>query len=224
MRAIGVNRRPADNRLATAVPTARRKVDALGGTVLRTATDQRRAVKAARSGRLTEAVAPAPGAVRHAGAGRARERDRAGASGPPPTPRFPARTRCSTAASTPRNLTSGRRPRRLHQDSPCPKASGPEGRDPSVTRRLAARGLYGPPAGIGRGQPPRRWLELGGAERRIRSPSARRPPAPPRGPGSARARSGVGGRGRRSRPAGPSRAPGPRAPGTSGSARSRAGA
>src|SRR3954452_21805735 len=90
MRAIGVNRRPADNRLAAAVPTARRKVDALGGTVPRTATDQRRAVKAARSGRLTEAVAPAPGAVRHAGAGRARERDRAGASGPPPTPRFPS--------------------------------------------------------------------------------------------------------------------------------------
>src|SRR3954462_499385 len=70
MRAIGVNRRPADNRLAAAVPTARRKVDALGGTVLRTATDQRRAVKAPRSGPLTEAVAPAPGAVRHAGAGR----------------------------------------------------------------------------------------------------------------------------------------------------------
>src|SRR3954471_19996929 len=70
MRAIGVNRRPADNRLAAAVPTARRKVDALGGNVPRTATDQRRAVKAARSGRLTEAVAPAPGAVRHAGAGR----------------------------------------------------------------------------------------------------------------------------------------------------------
>src|SRR3954453_11973740 len=125
MRAIGVNRRPADNRLATAVPTARRKVDALGGTVLRTATDQRRAVKAARSGRLTEAVAPAPGAVRHAGAGRARERDRAGASGPPPTPRFPARARYSTAASTPRNLTSGRRSWRLAPKSLMPEGVGP---------------------------------------------------------------------------------------------------
>jgi len=63
----------------------------------------------------------------------ARERGRTGAPGPPPVPpAFPARARCSTAASTPRNLTSGRRPRRLHQDSPCPKASGPEGRDPSV--------------------------------------------------------------------------------------------
>src|SRR4051794_6260374 len=70
MRAIGVNRRPADNRLAAAVPTARRKAAALGGTVLRTATDQRRAVKAARSGRLTEAVAPAPGAVPHTDTGR----------------------------------------------------------------------------------------------------------------------------------------------------------
>src|SRR5690242_4705680 len=125
MRAIGVNRRPADNRLAAAVPTARRKVDALGGTVLRTATDQRRAVKAARSGRLTETVAPAPGAVRHAGAGRARERDRAGASGPQPTPRFPARARCSTAASTPRNLTSGRRSWRLAPKSLMPEGVGP---------------------------------------------------------------------------------------------------
>src|SRR3954468_21224581 len=52
------------------------------------------------------------------------------------------------------------------QDSPRPKASGPEGRDPSVTRRLAARALYGPPAGIGGGHPPRRWLKLGGVVRR----------------------------------------------------------
>src|SRR3954468_25090976 len=58
MRAIGVNRRPADNRLAAAVPTARRRAAALGDAVLQTATDQRRAVKAAWSGRLTEATAP----------------------------------------------------------------------------------------------------------------------------------------------------------------------
>ena len=177
------------------------------------------------SGRLAEATAPGSGSRpshRH-------RTWRASATVPVRPDRHrplasPARARCSTAASTPRNLTSGRRPRRLHQDSPCPKASGPEGRDPSVTRRLAARALYGPPAGIGRGRPPRRWLELGGAARRIRPPSARRPPAPPRGPRTARARPAGGGRGRRSRPAGPSRARGPRAPGTSGSARSRAGA
>src|SRR4051812_47836239 len=125
MRAIGVNRRPADNRLAAAVPTARRKVDALGGTVLRTATDpapsgQGRPVRAPH-----QAVAPAPGAVRHAGAGRARERDRAGASGPPPTPRFPAWARYSTAASTPRNLTSGRRSWRLAPKSLMPEGVGP---------------------------------------------------------------------------------------------------
>src|SRR3954451_5753072 len=138
MRAIGVNRRPADNRLAAAVPTARRKAAALGGTVLQTATDQRRAVKAALSGRLTESTAPGSGrrpSHRHrtwrAGAGAprgpARRRPpappppRTGRAGPPaPTlpPRrrplaSPARTRCSTASSTPRNLTSGRRPRRL---------------------------------------------------------------------------------------------------------------
>src|SRR3954469_12626568 len=70
MRAVGVNRCPADNRLAAAVPTARRKAAALGGAVLQTATDQRRAVKAAWSGRLTEAAAPAPGAVRHTDTGR----------------------------------------------------------------------------------------------------------------------------------------------------------
>src|SRR3954453_64690 len=125
MRAIGVNRRPADNRLATAVPTARRKVDALGGTVLRTATDQRRAVKAARSGRLTEAVAPAPGAVRHAGAGRARERDRAGASGPPPTPRFPARARYSRAGPRAPAPAAGPRSRRLAPKPLMPEGVGP---------------------------------------------------------------------------------------------------
>src|SRR4051812_24624450 len=79
MRAIGVNRRPADNRLAAAVPTARRAAAALGGTVLQTATDQRRAVKdrlvrAPRRGhspRLREpSVTPTPDV--------ARERDRAG--------------------------------------------------------------------------------------------------------------------------------------------------
>src|SRR4051812_50145609 len=108
----------------------------------------------------------------------ARGRGRAGAPGPPP-PARPARARCSTAASTPRNLTSGRRPRRLHQDSPCPKASGPEGRDPSVTRRLAARGLYGPPAGIGGGPPPRRIFAVGGAVRPDLAPLPRGPPPPP---------------------------------------------
>ena len=85
-----------------------------------------------------------------------------------------------------------------HQDPSCPKASGPEGRDQSLSRHLAARRLCGPPAGIGRGQPPRRWLKLGDVARRIRPPSARHPPASLRGPRSARARSASGGRGRRS--------------------------
>jgi hypothetical protein len=76
------------------------------------------------------------------------------------SPASSARARCSTAASTPRNLTSGRRSRRLHQNSPCPKVSGPEGRDQSLWRHLAARTLHGPPAGIGRIQSPRRWLKL----------------------------------------------------------------
>src|SRR5690348_1507927 len=70
MRAVGVNRRPADNRLAAAVPTARRAAAALGGTVLRTATDQRRAAKAVRSERRTDATPPDPGAVRHTDTGR----------------------------------------------------------------------------------------------------------------------------------------------------------
>src|SRR5436305_8538641 len=118
MRAIGVNRRPADNRLAAAVPTARRKAAALGGTVLQTATDQRRAVKAALSGRLTESTAPGSGSRpshRH-------RTWRAGAAAPMRPARrrplaSPARTRCSTAASTPRNLPRkcaprGRPPRR----------------------------------------------------------------------------------------------------------------
>ena len=54
-----------------------------------------------------------------------------------------------------------------HQDPSCPKASGPEGRDQSLSRRLAARTLCGPPAGIGGiDRLPRRWLELDGLARR----------------------------------------------------------
>src|SRR4051794_37168124 len=202
MRAVGVNRCPADNRLAAAVPIARRKAAALGDAVLQTATDQRRAVKAAWSGRLTESTASGSGSRpprRHrpwranVAAPVCPARDRPPAS--------PARTRCSTAASTPRNLTSGRRPRRLHQDSPCPKASGPEGRDQSLSRRLAARALRGTPAGIGgdRSAPPplggTRWAPAPG-----RLPSAPPPPAPPPAPRSAPARPTGGGRAPRSPP------------------------
>src|SRR3954451_15907921 len=164
MRAIGVNRRPADNRLAAAVPTARRKVDALGGTVLRTATDQRRAVKAARSGRLTEAVAPAPGAVRHAGAGRGTRARPCRCLRPAADPSLP-----SPGPLLDRGLDAAE----PHIRSP-PVAAGTK--IPHARRRRARKGgtnLYRgvsqpgrcavrPPGSAGIDRLPRRWLELDG--------------------------------------------------------------
>ena len=167
---------------------------------------------------------PAPGAVRHTDTGRgARAR--------------PCRcVRTATDPSLPQPGPAARpRPRRRgtshpvaarggwHPNPSCPKASGPEGRDQSLSRRLAARTLSGPPAGIGgdRSAPSpmagTRWPRAP-----VRPPSAPPLPAPRRAPRSARARPAGGGRAPRSPPCGPSRAPGPRARGTGGSARCRA--
>jgi hypothetical protein len=200
MRANGVNRCPADNRLAAAVHTARRtarRFRRYRSDGDRSAPSGQgclvRAPHRCRGSRPREPSAtPTPDV--------ARERGRAGASGPRSIP----------CLLSPDPLLARPRPRRRgtshpvaarggwHQNPSCPKASGPEGRDQSLSRHLAARTLCGPPAGIGRGQPPRRWLKLGDVARRIRPPSARHPPASLRGPRSARARSASGGRGRRS--------------------------
>jgi hypothetical protein len=223
MRAVGVNRCSANNRLAAAVPTARRAAAALGGTVPQTATDQRRAVKAVRSGRLTEGTALGSG---NRPPHRRRTRRASGAVPVPPARRrplaFPARTRCSTAASTPRNLTSGRRSRRLAPKSLMPEGVGSGRAGPIFIAASRSQDVMRSARRNRRGSAPRRWLKPGDVARRIRPPSARRPPAPRRGPRSARARPASGGRAPRSPPCGPSRAPGPRARGTRGSARSRA--
>ena len=68
-----------------------------------------------------------------------------------------ARARSSAAASTPQNLTSGRRSRRLAPKFLMPEGIGLEGRNQSLSRHLAARTLCGPPAEIRRDQLPCRW-------------------------------------------------------------------
>jgi hypothetical protein len=55
------------------------------------------------------------------------------------------RAHSSTAAPTPQNLTYGRRPSGWHQNSSSSRSSGSEGRDHSLSRRVAARTLCGPP-------------------------------------------------------------------------------
>jgi hypothetical protein len=171
---------------------------AFGGTA-QTATDQRRAVKAAWSERLTDAAARGLGSrpphqhrmwrtnvavpIRPA-------RGRSPASS--------ARTRCSTAASTPRNLTSGRRSRRLAPKSLMPEGVGPGRAGPIFIAASRSQEVMRSARRDRQGSAPRRWLKLGDVARRIRPPSARHPPASLRGPRSARARSASGGRGRRS--------------------------
>ena len=163
---------------------------------------------------------PAPGAVRHADTGRDARTWPCRRGRPPASP---ARTRCSTAASTPRNLTSGRRSWRLAPKSLMPEGVGSGRAGPIFIAASRSQDVMRSARRNRQGSAPRRWLEPGGVARRVRPPSARRPPAPRRAPRSARARPAGGGRAPRAPPRGPSRAPDPPARGTGGSARSRAG-
>ena len=75
---------------------------------------------------------------------------------------------------------------------PVPEGVGPGRAGPICKAASRSQGLIRSARRDRRRLPPRRWLELGDVARRIRPPSARRPPAPPRAPGSARARPRVG--------------------------------
>jgi len=64
------------------------------------------------------------------------------------------RARSSAAAPTPQNLTYGRRTSGWHQNSSSSRSSGSEKRNQSLSRRVAARTLCGPPAEIRQGPSP----------------------------------------------------------------------
>ena len=65
--------------------------------------------------------------------------------------RISARALFAAAATTPQNLTSGRRSWRPHQNSSYSRSLSSIGRNQSLRRHLAARTLCGPPAEFARG-------------------------------------------------------------------------
>jgi hypothetical protein len=65
--------------------------------------------------------------------------------------RISARALFAAAATTPQNLTSGRRSWRPHQNSSYSRSLSSIGRNQSLWRHLAARTLCGPPAEFSRG-------------------------------------------------------------------------